>query len=165
VLLRVQRAQIEILRAGILTTLPRSQQAERQVRHNTPMRQARTCYDHLAGVAGVQLLDAMLQRGWLVPNGLEEHARTLYHLTSQGTQALRERGVDVVRAAQTRRRFAFGCIDWTERRTHLGGALGAAILEVMVTDGLVQRQQQSRSVVCQMPVVEWLDTSSSRPTP
>ena len=68
-------AVLEVLRTGTLTILPRSQQAERQVRHNTTMRQARTCYDHLAGVAGVQLLDVLFQRRWLVPNEPEE-ART-----------------------------------------------------------------------------------------
>jgi hypothetical protein len=129
------------------------------------MRQARTCYDHLAGVAGVQLLEAMLQRRWLEPHQPEKHARMLYHLTPQGAQALRERGVDVVRTAQGRRRFAFGCIDWTERRAHLGGALGAAILEAMVTAGMVRRQHQSRGVICQKPVLDWLEVSSSRHTP
>jgi DNA-binding PadR family transcriptional regulator len=88
------------------------------------MRQTRTCYDHLAGVAGLQLLDAMLQCGWLEPQESEENSRSLYHLTPQGTQALQERGVDVIRAAQTRRRFAFGCMDWTERRVHLAGCWG-----------------------------------------
>jgi DNA-binding transcriptional ArsR family regulator len=157
-------AVLEALRAGTPTTPPRSPQAERQVRHNTAMRQARTCYDHLAGVAGVQLLEAMLQRGWLEPQESEENPWSLYHLTPQGTQALQERGVDVIRAAKTRRRFAFGCVDWTERRAHLGGALGAAILEAMVTAGIVRWQHQSRGVVCQRPIIDWLDTSSSSHT-
>jgi len=125
------------------------------------MRQARTCYDHLAGVAGVQLLDEMLRRGWLEPNEDAAHLRSLYRLTSQGTQGLSARGVDVVRAQQTRRRFAFGCLDWTERRAHLGGALGMAIFEAMVTAGMAQRQPQSRSVVLWQPVVDWLDAPSA----
>jgi hypothetical protein len=144
---------------GTLTpnTPPRSPQATREVRRNTTLRQARTCYDHLAGVAGVQLLDEMFRRGWLEPNEPGENMRSLYRLTPQGTQALRERGVDVVRACKTRRRFAFGCVDWTERRAHLGEALGAAILEAMLRAGIVQRQQQSRAVICQKPVGDWLD--------
>ncbi len=156
-------AVLEALRAGLPPAPSRSAQAERQVRHNTAMRQARTCYDHLAGVAGVQLLDAMLRRGWLQSHEPEASPRSLYHLTPQGAQALHARGVDVVRAAQTRRRFAFGCLDWTERRAHLGGALGAAILEAMVTAGIVWWQPQSRRVVCEKPVVDWLDTASSSP--
>jgi DNA-binding PadR family transcriptional regulator len=111
-------------------------------------------------VAGVQLLDEMCRRGWLEHNEPEENPRSLYHLTPQGTQALRERGVDVVRACKARRRFAFGCVDWTERRAHLGGALGSVILEAMLRAGIVQRQQQSRAVVFQKSVGDWLDAPS-----
>jgi hypothetical protein len=121
------------------------------------MRQARTCYDHLAGVAGVQLLDELCQRGWLEPDEPKESVQVRYRLTPQGTQALGQRGVDVVHAWKARRRFAFGCVDWTERRAHLGGALGAAILEAMLRAGMVRRQQQSRVVVVQKPLVDWLD--------
>lgn len=149
-------AVLTALRALTPGTPHRSPQAIREVRRNTAMRQARTCYDHLAGVAGVQLLDEMCHRGWLEPNEPEENLRSLYSLTPEGTQALGERGVDVVRAWKARRRFAFGCVDWTERRAHLGGALGAAILEAMLRAGIVRRQQQSRTVVFQKPVVDWL---------
>ena len=69
---------------------PMSPQAAREVRRNTLRRQGRTCYDHLAGVVGVQLLEALLQRGWL-----EESAgpRPRYRLTPSGRQALQGRGV------------------------------------------------------------------------
>jgi DNA-binding transcriptional ArsR family regulator len=153
-------AVLAALQAFTPTTPPRSLQAVREVRRNTAMRQARTCYDHLAGVAGVQLLDAMLHHDWLETNEPAEDLRPLYRLTPQGTQVLSERGVDVVRAEKARRRFAFGCVDWTERRAHLGGALGAAILEAMVTAGMVQRQPQSRTVVVQQSVVDWLEAPS-----
>jgi DNA-binding transcriptional ArsR family regulator len=159
------KAVLEALQAFTPTTPPRSQQAGREVRRNTTMRQARTCYGHLAGVAGVQLLDEMLRRGWLEHNDNAEDQRSLYHLTPQGTQVLSERGVDVVRAYKARRRFAFGCIDWTERRAHLGGALGVAIFETLVTAGMVRRQPQSRTVVFQKPVVDWLDAPSSNHSP
>jgi DNA-binding transcriptional ArsR family regulator len=158
-------AVLEALRTLRPTTPPRSLQAVREVQRNTAMRQARTCYDHLAGVAGVQLLDEMLRRGWLEPNEPEENPRSLYRLTPPGTQVLSARGVDVVRAHKTRRRFAFGCLDWTERRAHLGGALGAAILEALVRAGIVQRQPQSRTVVFQKPVSDWLDVPSNSRNP
>jgi DNA-binding transcriptional ArsR family regulator len=158
-------AVLEALRTLRPTTPPRSLQAVREVQRNTAMRQARTCYDHLAGVAGVQLLDEMLRRRWLEPNEPEENPRSLYRLTPPGTQVLSARGVDVVRAHKTRRRFAFGCLDWTERRAHLGGALGAAILEALVRAGIVQRQPQSRTVVFQKPVSDWLDVPSNSRNP
>jgi DNA-binding transcriptional ArsR family regulator len=157
-------AVLEALRALPPTTPRRSPQARRESHGNTAIRQARTCYDHLAGVAGVQLLGEMLQRGWLEPDAQAEQSRPLYRLTLLGTQALRARGVDVTRAEKARRRLAFGCIDWTERRRHLGGALGAAILEALLTAGIVRRRRQSRTVVCQQPVMEWFDVVPSGQT-
>jgi DNA-binding transcriptional ArsR family regulator len=155
-------AVLEALRAFTPTTSRRSPQARRELQGNTAIRQARTCYDHLAGVAGVQLLDEMLHRGWLEPDEQAEQPRPLYRLTLLGTQALRARGVDVKRAEKARRRLAFGCTDWTERRRHLGGALGAAILEALLTAGIVRRQRQSRTVVCKQPVMDWFDVVPSR---
>ena len=157
-------AVLEALRAFTPTTPRRSPQARREIQGNTAIRQARTCYDHLAGVAGVQLLDEILHRGWLEPDEQAEQPRPLYRLTPLGTQALRARGVDVTRAEKARRRLAFGCIDWTERRRHLGGALGAAILAALVTAGIVRRQRQSRTVVCQQPVMNWFDVVPSGQT-
>ena len=158
------KAVVEALRALTPTTPHRRPQARHESQGNTALRHARTCYDHLAGVAGVQLLDEMLHRGWLEPEEQAEQPRPLYRLTLQGTQALRARGVDVTRAEKARRRLAFGCRDWTERRRHLGGALGAAILEAMVTAGMVRRQRPSRTVVCQQPMMAWLDAVPSRRT-
>jgi DNA-binding transcriptional ArsR family regulator len=107
-------------------------------RVSVALRQARTCYGHLAGVAGVALLDELLRRGWIEPVRGSE-ARTEYRLTEIGELALRDRGVDVARAMRSRRLFAFGCPDWTERRPHLGGALGAAILDALAAAGSVRR--------------------------
>jgi hypothetical protein len=64
-----------------------SLQAAREVCRNSPIRQDRTCHDHLAGVAGVSLMDAMLQRGWLEAAG-PAGARTCYRVTATGEQAL-----------------------------------------------------------------------------
>jgi DNA-binding transcriptional ArsR family regulator len=134
----------------------RSPQAVRQVRRNTALRQGRTCYDHLAGVAGVQLLDELLRRGWLASAAGVQDTRLHYRLTPQGSQALTTCGVDVVSARRGRRRFAYGCLDWTERRAHLGGALGAAVLAALQGAGVVRRQPQSRALVLLQPVTDWL---------
>ncbi len=155
------KAVLDALQTLAPTTPRRSPQAIREVRRNTAMRQARTCYDHLAGIVGVQLLDAMLRRAWLEHDESQEKTRRFYRLTPHGTQALGDRGVDVVRAQKARRRLAFGCLDWTERREHLGGALGTAILEAMVAAGIIQRQPHTRTVVLLKPVMDWLDASSS----
>jgi hypothetical protein len=133
-----------------------SPQAAREVQRNTILRQGRTCYDHLAGVVGVQLLEALLRCGWL-----EESAglRPRYHLTPPGRQGLQSRGVALTEAGKTRRQFAYGCLDWTERRAHLGGALGAAILQALSAAGYVRRQHRSRAVTLRQPITDWLDTA------
>ena len=135
---------------------PMSPQAAREVRRNTLLRQGRTCYDHLAGVVGVQLLEALLQRGWL-----EESAepRPRYRLTPSGRQALQGRGVTLPDVKKTRRQFAYGCLDWTERRPHLGGALGAAMLQVLSHADYVRCDHTSRAVVLRQPITDWLDTA------
>jgi DNA-binding transcriptional ArsR family regulator len=102
---------------------PRARAAERAVKDDAPIRRARTCYDHLAGVVGVRLLDGLLGRRWLEPRGERGYA-----VTGAGTSAFEALGVDVQGASRARRAFAPGCLDWTERRPHLGGALGAALL-------------------------------------
>lgn len=121
----------------------------------------RTCYDHLAGVAGVALFETMLAQGWLIGGMDAETGRPCYHLTSVGQQALSVRGVDVAHAEKRKRRFAYGCLDWTERRPHLGGALAAAILEALRQTGMVRRQRQARTVTLRQPLDRWL--AAARP--
>jgi DNA-binding transcriptional ArsR family regulator len=90
------------------------------------LRLARSCYDHLAGALGVGLTDALVSVGALRLVGLE------YHLTDDGGARLRALGLDVdamARLAERRRRaLARACLDWSERRYHVAGVLGAALL-------------------------------------
>lgn len=103
-------------------------------------KQARTCYDHFAGEFAVDLLDALLDAQWLEPAGRE------YRLTAKGQTGLIHLGVDIDMARQERRVFARPCTDISERRHHLSGALGAAILGACVAQGWVLRSQRSRVV-------------------
>jgi DNA-binding transcriptional ArsR family regulator len=119
----------------------RSGEGERALSMEPQLREARTCYDHLAGLAGVRLLDGLMERGWL-----EVEEASGYRLTAAGAPALERAGVDVRSARQARRAFAIGCPDWTERRPHLGGALGAALLDAMLAQGRVQLKAGSRSL-------------------
>lgn len=120
----------------------RSRAAAAAVRHDAPIRRARTCYDHLAGVAGVHALDELLARGWLVTGPDGER----FELTVAGEAALAELGVDLEGARRARRAFAVGCLDWTERRFHLGGALGAALLGRLLAGGRARLEPGTRVV-------------------
>jgi DNA-binding transcriptional ArsR family regulator len=101
---------------------------------------ARTCYDHLAGELSVGLLRALTARQCLRP-----HAKD-FHLTPAGDDFLRGLGVDVPAACSSRRRFAYACLDWSQRVPHLGGALGAALLDWLLQSKIVVRGKASRAV-------------------
>src|SRR5262249_46911136 len=90
-----------------------------------PLRSARTCYDHIAGALGVSLQGRRRALRWLSGQVSD---RAACGLTAVGTEGFRALGVDLAAVYALRRRFAFPCLDWSERRFHLGGALGAALL-------------------------------------
>lgn len=111
---------------------------------NTPgrLRSARTCYDHIAGVLGVALHDRLRVLGWLV----DAASANAYQLTPSGAKAFKVLGIDVDAARGQRRRFAYGCVDWSERRPHVGGAVGAALLNVALKRKWVVRDLDSRAL-------------------
>ncbi len=139
----------------------RSAQAEREVRRDTPFRRARSCYGHLAGVEGVVLMDGLLELGWIEVHGDEFHAPV--RLTPYGADAMSRLGIDADGLRNKKRKFAFACLDWTERRYHLGGALGMQVLRLLETGGFVRRLPASRRVEQLMPAGEWLKGGSPGP--
>jgi DNA-binding transcriptional ArsR family regulator len=116
----------------------------RQSREAAALAQARTCYDHLAGRAGVELLDALLRTNFLNGTGTGPSAR--YELTPEGTEKLAAFGVDVTKLRKSRRRFAGACLDWTQRRPHLNGALGAAVTARLLQLGWIERGSSRRAI-------------------
>jgi DNA-binding transcriptional ArsR family regulator len=97
------------------------------------LRTARFCYDHVAGVVGVALLQRMCALGWLDPAGGTGSAPGLeYQVTAAGLTALTGLGVDVDACRRARRHFARSCLDWTQRRAHLAGSLGAGVAAALL---------------------------------
>jgi DNA-binding transcriptional ArsR family regulator len=107
------------------------------------LRKARVCYDHLAGELGVGLLDSLVGRGLIL-----DHDGAL-ELTGEGAVAMRAFGVDPARRG--RRPLCRACLDWSERRSHLAGSLGAAILERIYERGWARRMEGSRVVAFSAP--------------
>ncbi|MDY7100923.1 MAG: winged helix-turn-helix domain-containing protein, partial [Actinomycetota bacterium] len=101
---------------------------------------ARSCYDHLAGELAVRIHDRLVERSLLVPgdSGTE--------LTPGGASLLESAGVDVDGARRRRRPFVRDCLDWSERRHHLAGALGAALLDAMIDQRWVVRRPTPRAL-------------------
>jgi DNA-binding transcriptional ArsR family regulator len=110
------------------------------------LRDARTCYDHLAGRLGVAITDALVERGALLVRD------TSFDLTDDGEALLVQRlGVDIAAARAGRRAFARACLDWTERRPHLAGALGAALARSLLDRDWVRRRPADRGLVVTPP--------------
>ncbi len=101
------------------------------------LRAARTCYDHMAGSVAVSLHDRFQALGWLSGG---------YEVTDEGSRGFPALGIDIEAALGLRRRFAYACVDWSERRPHIGGALGAAILDAALKKKWVIRDLDSRAL-------------------
>ncbi len=108
------------------------------------LRAARTCYDHLAGSLGVLLHDRLVAMQWLSKRvRVKDNS---YDLTAKGIVALEALGVGIAAARALRRRFAFACLDWSERRSHVGGALGAALLNLLLKRKWATQDLDSRAL-------------------
>jgi DNA-binding transcriptional ArsR family regulator len=107
------------------------------------LRTARLCYDHLAGVLGVAVTEGLVGRGVLVvlPDGAS------FDVTPAGETWLGGLGVDVAAARRRRRSFARACLDWSERRPHLAGAVGAGVARAFLGHGWVARRPDDRALV------------------
>ena len=104
------------------------------------LRKARFCYDDLAGEMGVKLTDALVNIGAILPRGQD------YILTSDEPEPLLSLGLDLHALRRKKRCFARQCLDWSERRPHLAGALGAAIAHRLLELGWIARSRDDRSV-------------------
>ena len=103
---------------------------------------ARTCYDHIAGRLGVVLHSRFKAFGWLSTRK-DENA---YDVTLAGTKAFEALGIDLIAIRTLRRRFAYACLDWSERQPHIGGALGAALLKSALKRKWVVQDLDSRAL-------------------
>jgi DNA-binding transcriptional ArsR family regulator len=126
----------------------------RQSREADALAQARTCYDHLAGRAGVALFDAFLGQRMLTGSGTGKAGA--YEVTAEGADKLAQFGIDVGEVRQARRRFAGACLDWTQRRPHLNGALGAAVTGRLLELGWIEHGPSRRAVRVTGPGMEGL---------
>ncbi|MDH3596500.1 MAG: helix-turn-helix domain-containing protein [Rhodospirillales bacterium] len=115
--------------------------ARRKSKALEELRTARMCYDHLAGGLGVALTDALLAQGHLVPAGRD------FRVTAEGERFLARVGLDLKAVRAQRRIFARQCLDWSERRPHLGGALGAAFAARCLAGKWIRRAPEGRKVV------------------
>lgn len=104
------------------------------------LKESRMCYDHLAGVLGVAVADALRSRGYVTEDDKD------FHPTDKGVGFFAELGIDFDTLKGKRRHLARRCLDWSERRPHVGGALGAAIADTFMEKGWIERIRDTRKV-------------------
>ena len=104
------------------------------------LRKARVCYDHLAGDLGVLAFDAFSKRRWIA------HDETGLTLSRAGERFCVELGIDVQAARESRRPLCRTCLDWSARRPHLAGGIGARLLQRCFTLGWARRRARTRIV-------------------
>ena len=129
---------LEGIMAVIADSPPRHRPASKL---DDAMRNARTCYDHVAGKLGVGITDALCAHGQLV---LTDEGG---EVTDTGVTFLQEFGVDLAAARHRRRIFCRPCLDWTERRPHLGGTVGAVLAQRCFDLKWLQRMRDSRALI------------------
>lgn len=105
-----------------------------------PLRRGRMCYDHLAGELGIGITEALVRRCIL------RKEADCFTVTKRGGAWFAGLGIEVAALRDLRRKFAATCLDWSERRDHLGGALGAALAERLIDLGWIARRRNSRAV-------------------
>jgi DNA-binding transcriptional ArsR family regulator len=119
---------------------PRPVNGLRAWRHGEALRAARSCYDHLAGAAGVALADALVERRILEPDDGG------FAITPLGEEELAGFGLDMAAIRGARRATARACLDWSERRPHVAGALGAALLRELLRRRWLRRLPGGRAL-------------------
>jgi DNA-binding transcriptional ArsR family regulator len=132
---------VELLASVSLAHGPRTPRSP-PVPKSTPVQflHARTCYDHLAGEMSVRVCEGMLRSRWIAADGRD------FRVMPLGEKRLAALGVDVAALRSLPRAFARACVDLTQRRPHIGGALGAALLDLYFERGWLLRFRRSRAV-------------------
>ncbi|MGZ6779579.1 MAG: ArsR/SmtB family transcription factor [Mycobacterium sp.] len=151
----------ELIETLVRMAPPRPVRSLREGTRAARLRSARTCYDHLAGRLGVQIMGSLLDRGILIGgDGRYEPSRDgrdalssvgrdiRYELTDGGRDFLTEIGVELPTGSRPLVRY---CVDWTEQRHHLSGALGRAVLDRFVSSDWVRRSPRGRAVTVTGP--------------
>ena len=139
---RLASSQVATIIEALALIAPQTNDPVRQTTPlNNPFRFARTCYNHLAGTLAVQIAEALQEGGLLAPARDNDYA-----LTNQGRVWCEEWGIGLEQIKSGRGAFARACLDWTERRHHLAGRLGTALLQRLFELKWVVRIDKTRIV-------------------
>ena len=106
----------------------------------SPVKYCRTCYDHLAGKIGVALSDSLLEQKIIIEK------EGVFKISTEGQKWFSDFGINVEEAQKQKRIFLKPCLDWSERRNHIAGSIGALLLNKMITEDWIRRNKNSRAI-------------------
>jgi DNA-binding transcriptional ArsR family regulator/DNA-binding PadR family transcriptional regulator len=130
----------QIMETLLSITPPVEIRSLNQASETEAIRQARTCYDHLAGSLGIQLTNSLLSAGVI------SETENQFTVTEKGEEFFKAFQIDLEQVKRKRRAFTHRCLDWSERRHHLAGALGHALLERLLELNWIQRLPRTRAI-------------------
>lgn len=125
---------------AMASLIPGSAVRVSEARKITPFRYCRSCYDHLAGEVGVTLTDSLMMRGYL------QLIAGAFEVTESGLVFFSNFGIDMATLSKQKRPLTKPCLDWSERRPHLAGSIGAALLAKMISDHWIRRIEGTRTL-------------------
>jgi DNA-binding transcriptional ArsR family regulator len=138
---RLADADVAIALEGLMPVATRAGHLRVRTGPRDPeLRRARSCYDHLAGDLAVKMYDRFIARRLLTRRGDE------LHVTRDGARFFAKTGIEIEALEQDRRPVCRPCLDWSERRSHLAGTLGAAIFDHIVERRWAVREAKTRVV-------------------
>ncbi|WP_125722674.1 ArsR/SmtB family transcription factor [Flavobacterium ustbae] len=118
---------------------PKKLQKEKTEKHS-PIKHCRTCYDHLAGKIGVAVAESLLQQKIIID--LNEK----FEISSEGTKWFADFGINLEELKKQKRLFLKPCLDWSERKNHIAGSVGASLLNKMITEDWLRKTKDSRAI-------------------
>jgi DNA-binding transcriptional ArsR family regulator len=135
------RADIPYAIEAIANLIPKQDLNKSGHATEKPVRYCRTCYDHLAGKVGVQITESLVEQKLIIKQD------DTFEISTDGKRWFSNFGIDTSSLKNQKRAFARPCLDWSERRHHLAGSFGAALLNQMMANGWIRKTKDSRAVV------------------
>lgn len=127
---------IESMASLVPPTLSQKKKTEK----HSPIKHCRTCYDHLAGKIGVAVAESLLEQNIIL------NIENKFEVTSKGEKWFSDFGINLEDLIKQRRQFLKPCLDWSERKNHIAGSLGASLLDKMIADDWLRRTKDSRAI-------------------
>ena len=135
------RPDIALAIEALANLIPKDKTKKATTMAAKPVEYCRSCYDHLAGTVGVLLTDSLLSQGLILKKDSD------FEVSEKGAAWFESLGISIEALRKQKRVFAKACLDWSERRHHLAGSLGAALLTMMLNKGWLRKTQGSRALI------------------